>query len=117
MTQSLKMTIALTAACLSFNATKAQFDKEKLSLGGGIGMYGYTQDVGKAFVINLRGNYNLTDKSSAVVSFNFHLPMSQSTIVTADALSSTTFPNQVPVSKTNSISLYNICLNYHRYFI
>ena len=116
MKKVIKISILAVLGLFSFNNSYAQFDKEKLSLGGGLGYYGYAS-VGSTLVVNIRGNYILDDKSSIAVSYNYHLPMTQSLSAYANSNTSLITPSQISVSRDRKVSINNICLNYHRYFV
>jgi hypothetical protein len=117
MRKTTHMCMLLAAICiLGFQKTYAQFDKENLSLGGGLAFFGYA-GTGSTLAINLRGNYNMDEKSSVVVGYNFHLPISYDYQTTVVASSSSVTPSQMDVKTTDKVNIHNIFLNYHRYFV
>lgn len=107
---------ALSTVFLSHNAS-AQFEIDQLSFGAGIGYTGYTQDVGGSLSFNLRGNYELDEVNSVVLSYNIQLPTSREYEVIANALSSSTNPRSVEGLLSQKINFMNFALDYHRYFV
>jgi hypothetical protein len=96
----------------------AQFEIDQLSFGAGLGYTSHAQDIGGSVSFNLRGNYELDEKSSVVVGYNTQLPCSKDFEATATAKDpTTTTPTTVPVTLTQKIMFNNISLDYHRYFV
>lgn len=110
---TLILTLLLITGVLKSNA---QFDKENLSLGGGIAYYRYSS-IAAPLSINLRGNYINNEKTSFVVNFNYHLPFSYEKTYNANASSSSTTPSFVIVPVKTDITMFNLCLTGHYSFI
>lgn len=109
--------VSIVVASFFVQSASAQFDIEELSLGAGLGYTGYADQIGGSLSVNIRGNYEFSERSSLVIGFNTQLPVKKTYESRGLALSNMTTPYSVPVNVEQSIQFYNIGVAYNFYFV
>lgn len=92
------------------------FDIANLSMGGGLSFTHYGAAGINSLGLNIRGEYNLTEKNSVVIGFTYGFPNKFSTTVSANALDGLNPVQQIDVPATYSFSFHELYVQYDRYF-
>ncbi len=95
--------------------SNAQFEKESLSFGAGIGYYSYGDTYSKA--INIRANYLLAENQAVVLNFNYHIPNVHEGEHKAYLINQNAFPDYINVKVNDKITRFNLNAAYHYTFI